>query len=188
MSISYASDETCMSAYMNGDEHAFEQLWTSYAPLLERFFMRRGKRPADAQDLVQQTFLKLHRARGDYRAGELVRPWIFTIARNAGHDHGRRQLRRPETHCEVDTQPAPESADDDLLHSERTRVLAAALENLSHPQRRLLNEHWLEERSFAQIAKRDGVEPTTLRVRAHRACAQLRALVSVSGKCNPAAA
>ena len=174
------TDEQRMSAYLRGDSQAFEALFRSFAPLLLRYFARQGKRPHDAQDLVQQTFLHLHRSRADYRPGEPVRPWLFTIARNVGHDHGRRQQRRPESICDVDSYEARARTTENVVHAERKRALAVALEQLPDEHRDLLNEHWFEDRSWIEIARRAGVQATTLRVRAHRACLLLRGLIDVS--------
>jgi RNA polymerase sigma-70 factor (ECF subfamily) len=169
------SDEALMVDYMGGDEAAFAELFGRYAGLLARFFIRRGKRAADAQDLVQGTFLHVHRARHDFRVGEALRPWLFTIARNLCHDHGRRQLRRPEQFGDLDVYPAavvePMVS---MLSAERARSLTDALSRLPAGDRRLVDEHWFEERSFTEIGARDGMHSTTLRVRAHRACAKLR--------------
>jgi RNA polymerase sigma-70 factor (ECF subfamily) len=171
------TDEQRMNAYVQGDTRAFTALFQAYGPMLFRYFVRQGKRPHDAQDLVQQTFLQLHRSRADYRIGEPLRPWLFTIARNVSHDLGRRQQRRPETCCDVDTYQAGEPTRESLIHAERTRALALALEQLPDEHRSLLNEHWFEDRSWTEIATRDGLHPGTLRVRAHRACIQLRAMI-----------
>ena len=174
-------DADLMSAYQSGDERAFAELFERYAPMLVRYFMRHGKRPTDAQDLTQETFLHLHRARADFRAGESLRPWLFTIARNLSHDHGRRALRRPEAFYEVDRFEAPEPGRDHaaLVHAERCEALNAALSQLSPSDRSLLDEHWFGDVAFSEIAARDGVQCSTLRVRAHRACQRLREMISV---------
>jgi RNA polymerase sigma-70 factor, ECF subfamily len=171
------TDEQRMSAYVQGHTPAFTALFRDYASMLFRFFVRQGKRPHDAQDLVQQTFLHVHRSRMDYHSGEPLRPWLFTIARNVCRDHGRRQLRRPETSCDVDSYQADAPTRESLIQAERRRALALALEQLPGEHRSLLNEHWFEDRSWTEIAKRDGLHPGTLRVRAHRACVQLRVLI-----------
>lgn len=176
-------DTEWMAAYVNGEQWAFAELFREYAPLLVRYFTRHGKRASDAQDLTQETFLHLHRARRDFRLGEPLRPWIFTIARNLCHDHGRRQLRRPEALREVDLYEAPQPLHDAHTHAlalaERSEALSRALAQLSPPERTLLDEHWFAERSFTEIGARDGVQSSTLRVRAYRACQRLRALISV---------
>lgn len=174
-------DAGLMLAYRNGDERAFAELYKLYAPVLSRYFARHGKRPADAEDLTQETFLRLHRAREDFRAGEAVRPWLFTIARNVCHDHGRRSQRRPEAFCEVDTLQAPVASNEDheLDRAQRTDALTSALSLLPAADRRLVNEHWFDERAFSEIAQREGVRCNTLRVRAHRACLRLRETISI---------
>ena len=174
-------DAKLMTAYLAGDEQAFGELFRLYAPVLVRFFIRHGKRLSDAQDLTQDTFLQLHRARADFRAGEPVRPWLFTIARNRCHDHSRRSRRRPEAFCEVDAYEAPETFQENegLEVGERREVLNNALSKLSSAERDLLDEHWFGGRAFAEIAARDGVQSSTLRVRAHRACQRLREMLSL---------
>lgn len=171
-------DSELMAAYVTGDQRAFDELFHTYSPLLARFFARHGKRPSDAQDLVQETFLHVHRARHDFRTGVPLRPWIFTIARNLCHDHGRRQLRRPEAFIELESCRAPDGSPD-LAVAERAQALGRALDRLPDGDRHLLDEHWFSDRSFTELAARDGVNSTTLRVRAHRACMRLRELISI---------
>lgn len=169
------TDEALMADYLGGDEAAFGELFRRHAETLVRFFIRRGKRASDAHDLLQGTFLHVHRARHDYRAGEPLRPWLFTIARNLCHDHGRRQQRRPEQYGDLDLYPATRIEPlVNMVCAERARSLNEALARLSDPDRQLVDEHWFEERSFAEIGARDGTPSSTLRVRAHRACAKLR--------------
>jgi len=174
-------DAELMSAYQSGDERAFAELFRMYTPVLLRYFTRRGKRQHDAQELAQETFLHLHRARADFRQDQALRPWLFTIARNVCRDHSRRKMRRPEAYCEVDAFEAPqqESAEQHtLVRVQRSAALTAALAQLSAPERRLLDEHWFDDRAFSEIAARDGVRSSTLRVRAHRACQRLRDSIS----------
>jgi RNA polymerase sigma-70 factor (ECF subfamily) len=181
-SMEHECEIQLMRAHIRGEERAFEVLFRKYAPVLTGYFQRRGLSTSDAQDLVQQTFLQLHRARDQYREGEPLRPWLFTIARNVSRDHGRRRQRRPETFCDLDQYEAP-VREADHLHTERTRALALALEQLPREPRKLLNQHWFEERSFSEIAHREGTHSGTLRVRAHRACLQLRKLLERSPEC-----
>lgn len=172
------TDEELMAAYQFGDERSFDELFRRYAPVLLGYFQRRGKRPEDSRDLAQQTFLHMHRARFDFRPGELLRPWLFTIARNAFIDHCRKQVRRPERFVDVDAHAAPSApAASRLARAERVTALGGALARLSGKDRALLDAHWFEEHSFEELARRSGVPSNTLRVRAHRACARLRCFV-----------
>ena len=85
-----------MVAYRRGDAAAFRELFERYAPLLRRWLRRWVYSEDLIGDLVQQTFLQLHRARSDYREGAPLRPWIMTISHNLARELGRRKLRRPE--------------------------------------------------------------------------------------------
>ena len=165
-----------MAAYARtGDAPAFRELFARYTPVLLRLLHRQVGRPADAQDLVQQTFLQLHRARLDYRGDQRLRPWVMTIALNLARDLLRRRGRRPEVVVEEvalplssATQPVVEVAGD---LGKRVR---AALSELPHDQREVIELHWFEELSFNEIAQIVGANPGAVRVRAHRGYVTLR--------------
>ena len=80
-----------MAQYCAGDTRAFEQLYAQLGPKLYGFFMRSFNDQAVAQDLLQTTLLKIHRARGDFRPGALVRPWVFTVAARVRLDELRKR-------------------------------------------------------------------------------------------------
>ena len=169
------TDEQLMLAYAEGEDRAFRELFQRYAPVLLRLLQRHVGRPADAQDLVQQTFLQVHRARRDFRPNERLRPWIMTIALNLSRDLLRRRGRRPETSVEesalplsVAVQPTVETTN----HvSQRVR---AALRELPQDQRMVIELHWFEELSFEEIAAVVGATCGAARVRAHRGYAAMR--------------
>src|SRR5262245_325792 len=115
------SDEDLMLAYVRGDDGALREIFQRYAPLLVRLVQRQVGRQADAQHVVQQTFLQLHRARRDFRIDMRLRPWIMTIALNLTRDLLRRRGRRPESAMEEATlpesaavQPVAGSGDEDV--------------------------------------------------------------------------
>lgn len=169
------TDEELMASYVAGDQAAFEALYRRYTPILTGYFRRHGKRNEDSRDLAQQTFLHLHRSREDFRGGELLRPWLFTIARNVLLDLARKHMRRPEHFTEVDTHAAPTAgATMSLSQAESARALFEALSRLSGKDRALITTHWFDEHSFEEIAAKDGAPSATLRVRAHRACARMK--------------
>src|SRR5579872_5384828 len=90
------TDETLMAAYVAGDRRAFEQLFTRLAPRLHRFFRRSFHAEATADDLLQTTFLKLHRARATYKPEMRVAPWAFAIAARVRLDEFRKRKRLAE--------------------------------------------------------------------------------------------
>jgi RNA polymerase sigma factor (sigma-70 family) len=169
------SDEELMLAHARGDAAAFREIFQRYAPTLLRLLLRHAGRPADAQDLVQQTFLQLHRARKDFREGARLRPWIVTIALNLARDLNRRRGRRPETAVEDETlhqiavAEAPAERDAGL-----ERRVREALARLPADQREVIELHWFEDLPFQEIATICGASAGAVRVRAHRGYVTLR--------------
>src|SRR5438128_1919265 len=101
------SDEELMRAYVSGDSAAFRELFERYGPVLLRVMRHQLRRPEEARDLVQQTFLQLHRSRLDFREGAQLRPWLFTIAMNLKREYFRRAGRRPESELVLDGHDDP---------------------------------------------------------------------------------
>lgn len=169
-----ASDEELMAAYVGGDRSAFAELFRRYAPRLQRLMQRDLGGAEDAHDLVQQTFLQLHRARRDFRPGAKLRPWLFTIALNLKRQHFRRLGRRPETSLsdEEGQEPAARGADPEARVGDVQ--LRAALLRLPEAQREVIVLHWFEGLSFREIAQAVGASQPAVKVRAHRGYNRLR--------------
>jgi DNA-directed RNA polymerase specialized sigma24 family protein len=104
------SDEQLMAAYVAGDGAAFRVIFERYAPVLMRAMLRELYVREEANDLVQQTFLQLHRARADFDAGQKLKPWIFTIAMNLKREYFRRKKRRPERSLDAETPTSARSS------------------------------------------------------------------------------
>src|SRR5437762_115258 len=69
-----AADEA-MARYGAGEDAAFALVYDAVAPSLERYLVRHTRDQALAEDLLQQTFLKMHRHRGSFLPGSAVMPW-----------------------------------------------------------------------------------------------------------------
>jgi RNA polymerase sigma-70 factor (ECF subfamily) len=171
------NDEQLMHAYVAGDAQAFRELFGRYAPKLLRLFTCGGLSSPDGQDLLQQTFLQLHRARFDFQPDAPLRPWLFTIARNLRHEHFRRGIRRPEGPLSAAGDPAdfgPHSDPARRLESQRIR---SALASLPPAQQEVIELHWLEELPFPEVAQIVGASLSLVKVRAHRGYKALRTLL-----------
>jgi RNA polymerase sigma factor (sigma-70 family) len=177
--MSAASDEELMTAYVRGDRASFHALFDRWAPRLRHLFVRGGLRGDDADDLVQQTFLQLHRARHDFREGSVLRPWIFTIALNLRRQFMRRAGRKPEH--ELDEQDAPPAEQGDPDAAIDSRHVRAALGALPEAQREVIMLHWFSGLGFREVAEIVGATPTAVKVRAHRGYAKLRAHLEAAG-------
>lgn len=167
------TDETLMHRYASeSDRKAFEELFRRYGPRLHRYFLGKVKERALADDLVQQTFLHVHRARHDFRADGRFRPWVFAIGTNLLREHWRRKRRRPETPMGDDLRPP--SVDPDTS-TPTDRLVRRALAELPDHEREVVILHWFEELTFSEIADIVGASHSAVKVRAHRAYNKLRA-------------
>ena len=83
--------DVAMERYSNGDNAAFAELYDAIAPRLLRFLRKATRDDRDAEDLMQQTLLQIHRERGSFIPGARVIPWASTIARRLMIDSARRR-------------------------------------------------------------------------------------------------
>jgi len=82
-----------MNRYADGDASAFPILYDAIAPRIEGFVKRRTRDASRIDDIVQQTFERIHRARGTFIRGSDVLSWAFKIARNLCLDMGAQGWR-----------------------------------------------------------------------------------------------
>jgi RNA polymerase sigma-70 factor (ECF subfamily) len=169
------SDEQLMSAYVAGDAAAFRVIFERYAPLLLRAMLRELYAREEANDLVQQTFLQLHRARRDFDPGQKLKPWVLTIAMNLKREYFRRKKRRPERSLEAELGPEPAVGARGAAQVEARRTLARVLAGLPADQREVIELHWFDGLEFPEVAEVVGASVSAVKVRAHRGYVRLRA-------------
>ena len=165
-----------MDRYADGDDGAFGEVYDFLAPRLYRFLARQTREAAAAEDLLQQTMLKLHVTRGDFIKAADVVPWAFAIARRLFID-GYRRHKREAAHREAE--PVDETSTvggaDDLLEAKRAVLeLDRQLALLPEAQRvvfELMRRDGLTLREVAQVL---GTTTNAVKLRAHRAHAALR--------------
>lgn len=177
MNHATASDEDLMHAYAStADKAAFKELFQRYAGRLTAFFQRgTGNREASS-DMVQTTFMHVHRARADYDPARPFKPWVYTIAANVRREYWRRRHRKPEDHLE----PGQEDRVGSVAPSTSTatdRLVRRALEQLPDNQKDVMLLRWYAGLSFPEIAETLGINATAAKVRAHRAAKALKTLL-----------
>ena len=140
---------------------------------LRRWFARRA--PADqVDDLVQETFLRIHTRLDDLRDPDRLAPWVYRIARSVWVDRGRR--RRPEQPSAVgltdeDLSVTPAPPDPTLLVA---AWLPGLVETLPEPYREAVRLSELEGHSQAEVARMLGISPSGARSRVQRGRRLLR--------------
>ena len=131
----------------------------SYIDSLYGTALRLTRRPADAEDLVQDTYLKAFRASGQFERGTNLKAWLFTILHNTFRNMRRHDGRNPiEVDSEVVEQAADVAAQDQTPEQLLTRAtldvdLQAALDALPDAFRQAVWLRDVEEFSYAEIAR-----------------------------------
>jgi RNA polymerase sigma-70 factor (ECF subfamily) len=168
-----------MDRYARGDDAAFSELYDLLAPRLLRYLTRQTGNAARAEDLVQQTLLRIHRARGRFHLGAAVVPWALAIARRLLIDDlryrkGDRLARSLEEEPGADVPDRAPSAEGLLAAAELQDRLNRELAKLPPPQREAFELLKNEELSLAEAAAVLGTTVTAVKLRAHRAYVTLR--------------
>jgi RNA polymerase sigma-70 factor (ECF subfamily) len=164
-----------MAAAQRGDATSYAELLNDLGPMVMRFLRRRVRDPEERQDLYQEIFLALHRARHTYEAERPLEPWLLAIARRivADRDQRGRVRRSHEVPLEVPETGTAGDAD--------ARVqLAQAMRTLSPAQQEAVVLLRVEGLPLEVAARRAGTTTGALKVRAHRAYRTLCRLLLVT--------
>jgi RNA polymerase sigma-70 factor (ECF subfamily) len=171
--------DQAMERYAAGDDSAFAELYDCLAPRLYDFLVRQCRDRAHAEDLLQQTLLRMHRARGSFIPGASVLPWAFAIARRLfldGVRAGRRETLTPDE--ELRETPAAAPAADAMYEADETaRRLDGELKRLPESQRVAFVLVKQQGLSVAEAAEALGISVAAVKLRAHRAYQALRAVL-----------
>jgi RNA polymerase sigma-70 factor (ECF subfamily) len=177
--------EGLMARYQDGDANAFRELYALVAPRLLGYLTKMARSRAVADDLLQQTFLKVHRARGAYVRGADPLPWIYSIAHRTFIDETRKVKRAvvrvgdeelPEVAAGLDGESA-DRRDEPRVDPDLARVALDALAELPEQQREAVVLTKLEGKSLAEAAEIAGTSVGAMKVRAHRGYEALRRLL-----------
>lgn len=166
-----------MARYQQGEAAAIEELVRRLSPRLMRFFSFSQVSVAEAEDLLQDCWLRIHRSRQTYRASEPVLPWIFAIARHTRLDGHRRRQRRmfrevlvaepPENPSLVPETPGDGAGD-----------LTDLLGQLPQSQREVILMLKVSGMSLEEVARATSSSVGAIKQKAHRAYSKLRELLA----------
>lgn len=176
------SDALLLARAGAADREAFATLVERHQASVFRFARTVVTRPADAEDVLQQTFLAAWRGASRFRGESSVRTWLFTIARNAALGLRAREARWPAAEVPLDElgvaagwgSADPESV---AVAAERRAAFEAALRALEPADREILTLRDLEGLSGDETAGLLGLSLPAMKSRLHRARLALAAKV-----------
>jgi RNA polymerase sigma-70 factor (ECF subfamily) len=171
--------DLAMDRYAEGNDAAFAEVFALLAPRIQAFLRRLSGSDDLAGDLTQETFLRMHRARGSFGKGQPVVPWAYAIARNCFVSHTRSgAFRHRGRTVDVADHPIPtggEASSEDALSAQQTaQVVARALDAMSPTNREAFVLVRFEGLSIADAAEVLGTTQGAVKIRAFRAYEALR--------------
>ena len=180
------SDESLMLRYRDGDVRAFELLVTRHRKALFNFILRFVRDTAQAEDVTQETFLRLVKGADAYERQAKFTTWLYTIARNLCVDASRRGKHRKAASLDapigdddgaslLDLVPDGGAAVDRQAQSRELGVrLKQALESLPDEQREIFLLREVADLQFNEIANVVGCPENTVKSRMRYALEKLR--------------
>jgi RNA polymerase sigma-70 factor (ECF subfamily) len=171
-----------MAAYQGGDYTAATGLIERISPQLHRYFMGQFSSRRDADDLLQETWMRIHKVRHTYRPGEPVLPWFYSIARRVKVDHYRKAARIAAHEEQV------ESISELGVFTERTQgdeEMRAGINELLAPlpqsQREVIFLLKVAEMTLEDVARATSSTIGSVKQKAHRGYATLRERLGAIG-------
>lgn len=171
--------ETLMALYQQGDTRAATELIHSVSPRLYRFFAVNEVSRSQADDLLQETWLRIHRVRHTYRAGEPALAWFYAIARHVRVDHYRREMRTIAKENKLDETASMAKSVASPVEELRLQALLAPL---SSGEREVLQMLKVEGLSLEEVARATSSTVGSVKQKAHRAYKKLRQAFGFSAK------
>ncbi len=174
-----ADDHQLVNRALEGDDTAFEYLFNRYRDAIHRLFVQRLGGVNDADDLLQETFIKvyinLHRYRADFTFGQ----WVYTIARNTFIDY----VRRRQDDLPIDerfTAPASSAPtpEESVINLQQRTQIEHYLERLAPRYRQLIVMRFFDEYSYEEIAVKLSLPLGTVKTQIHRAREQMCRMIS----------
>lgn len=163
-----------MVQYQAADAAATEELVTRLSPRLLSFLSGPEQSRSDAEDLLQECWLRIHRSRHTYRPSEPLLPWVYAIARHTRLDGLRRHARRRRR--EVLVPDVPERADGNA-DPEPGPDIFRLLNRLPERQREVVLLLKVSGLTVEEVARSTASSVGAIKQKAHRAYATLRELL-----------
>ena len=160
-------DSILVRAAQNGDVDAFEELVRRYQTSIYRVALRMLGSRADAQDAVQETFVRAWRALPRFRHDSAISTWLYRIVTRRALDKiASRRSTETLDEVEVEAGPDPAQAAED---QERLRAVRRAIAKLPPDQRAALVLREFEGLSYQEVAQVLGASVPAIKTRIHRA-------------------
>lgn len=185
--ISTYSDEDLMEYFQNGKELAFNELVNRYKDRLHNFLYRYTHDHQDCEDLVQETFLRVHKSKASYERIARFSTWMYTIALNLAKSLYKKKQRmlKVSIHKDPDDSESRELLiedssilPDEILHQKLSmEELQKALDALPDEFREVVVLRDIKELTYEEISDATGIPMGTVKSRINRGRSQIQHMI-----------
>jgi RNA polymerase sigma-70 factor (ECF subfamily) len=169
-----------MALYQKGDAAAATTLINGLSPRLHRFFLMQFVSRRHADDLLQETWLRIHEVRHTYRPGQPVLPWLYALARNVRVDHYRKAHRAQRR--EERLEEGSDIAQPPVAQPSGQPDLDGLLAQLPESQREVIVMLKVCGMSLDEVARATQSSIGSVKQKAHRAYERLRKGLTGGGR------
>lgn len=163
-----------MASYQQADGEATASLIAYVSPLLYRFLASQMGSRSEAEDLLQEVWLKIHRARHTYRPGEPVLPWVYAIARHVRVDSYRKRRRISSHEATSGVLPEPVFRSGPSSGAVYSTDFEKLIAELPASQREVITLLKVNDLSLEEVARVTSSTIGSVKQKAHRAYERLR--------------
>ena len=167
--------EDLLLQYQQANPDAAAAFIDALSPALFRFFASQMGDRNDAEDMLQDAWLRIHRVRHTYRPGEPVLPWVFAIARRVRIDRYRKRRRIETREMAVDVLPEPAAVPPPT--NAELPAFEEMMATLPQSQREVVTLLKVNGLSLEDVARATSSSVGAVKQKAHRAYEKLRTLL-----------
>jgi RNA polymerase sigma factor (sigma-70 family) len=185
--VANGEDRELVGRCLQGDERAYRDLIQRYRRQVYSLALRMVRRPEDAEDVTQETFVRMFKALDRYDPDRPFAAWIMTIASRLSIDHIRRRRRSPISLFQRDSEsdeermidvedpgPGPEVS---AVHGEEQQRANELIESLPEHYRIVVMLRHVQDLSYDEIAEALQLPLGTVKARIHRAREMLKSRI-----------
>jgi len=171
-----SEDTLLIQQTLAGDEQAFHRLAVKYQSAIYSLILSYVRNPDDAQEIMQEVFLKAYQGLSSLRQSERFRFWLYQLARNQCQDWKRKNQAEFQQLTDK-TADGAYPADELLILRETLAKIMQAIDELPETEKQILKERYLDDSSYAEMQAKHGLSYKALNMRLSRAKQKVRARV-----------
>lgn len=182
MSLFQQTDETLIKKAISGNQRAWNKLVGRYENVVYQYALRMTSNPADAKDLMQETFVSVCRSLAEFRGDSGFKTWLLKIAHFRCIEHYRRRkfFAGEDELANIDAEPEQACPELKLVENQKMNQILSIMATLPFEQKLIVELKVFQQLTFEQIAEQLGISGNTVKSRFYKSLDKLKILLESS--------